>query len=327
MSGETELEARYQIYARMAAHYDTCGPLPGADDPRYVHTNATWSPDGEFLVFSRAKAKDAYQPGGTKAEYANDPKETQIQYDLYRIPFNGGKGGRPEPVLGASGNGMSNTFPKISPDGRWVAYEQRYGVDARIATLPLPAGLPRSFTEGPGLFIHPAWSPDGSEIAYLEEHEVASDLWIGPVADGLSAGPARRVETGGFSLMWPRWSPDGAAIAYIAATGDSWDIWIVAADGNSKPRQVTEGGQVHQITWMSGTPELLASGKWGRQAISLHRVDPQTGEHDALDWSVDFGLHAVFGMFDVGDDASLALYTFEEVGGDLWMLEGSNGTF
>ena len=28
------------------------------------------------------------------AEYANDPNETQIQYDLYRIPFNGGKGGK-----------------------------------------------------------------------------------------------------------------------------------------------------------------------------------------------------------------------------------------
>ena len=25
-------------------------PLPGADDPRYVHTNAVWSPDGKYLV-------------------------------------------------------------------------------------------------------------------------------------------------------------------------------------------------------------------------------------------------------------------------------------
>ena len=33
-------------------------PLPGADDPRYVHTTATWSPDGKYLVFSRAEARD-----------------------------------------------------------------------------------------------------------------------------------------------------------------------------------------------------------------------------------------------------------------------------
>ena len=46
----------------------------------------------------------------------------QIQYDLYRIPFNDGKGGQPEPIAGASRNGMSNSFPKVSPDGRWIVF-------------------------------------------------------------------------------------------------------------------------------------------------------------------------------------------------------------
>jgi hypothetical protein len=32
-------------------------PLPGADDPRYVHTNAVWTPDGESLVFARAESR------------------------------------------------------------------------------------------------------------------------------------------------------------------------------------------------------------------------------------------------------------------------------
>jgi Flp pilus assembly protein TadD len=99
-------------------------PLPGADDPRYVHTNANWSPDGKYLVFARAEARDAYPEGRKLAVYSNDPNETQIQYDLYRIPFNGGKGGRPEPIAGASHNGMSNSFPKVSPDGRWIVFVQ-----------------------------------------------------------------------------------------------------------------------------------------------------------------------------------------------------------
>ena len=43
-------------------------PLPGADDQRYVHTNAVWSPDGKYLVFARAEARDAYPPGGKMAE-------------------------------------------------------------------------------------------------------------------------------------------------------------------------------------------------------------------------------------------------------------------
>jgi tetratricopeptide (TPR) repeat protein len=109
--------------------------LPGADDPHYVHTNAVWSPDGKYLVFARAVAKDAFSKGVPLAKYPNDPNETPIQYDLYRIPFNGGKGGKAEPIAGASANGMSNSFPKISPDGRWIVF-----VQARNGQLMRPDG-------------------------------------------------------------------------------------------------------------------------------------------------------------------------------------------
>ena len=81
-------------------------PLPGADDPRYVQASAVWSPDGKYLVFARAEAKDAYPPGAPLAERSNDPNETQVRYDLYRIPFDDGRGGKPEPIAGASANGV-----------------------------------------------------------------------------------------------------------------------------------------------------------------------------------------------------------------------------
>jgi hypothetical protein len=41
-----------------------------------------------------------------------------IPFDLYRIDFNHGRGGVPEPLEGASNNGMSNYFARYSPDGR-----------------------------------------------------------------------------------------------------------------------------------------------------------------------------------------------------------------
>ncbi len=97
-------------------------PLPGADDLRYVHTNAVWSPDGKYLVFARAQAREPYPEGRPAAQYANDSNETPIQYDLYRITFDEGKGCIAEPIAGASGNGMSNSFPKISPDGKWIVF-------------------------------------------------------------------------------------------------------------------------------------------------------------------------------------------------------------
>jgi tetratricopeptide (TPR) repeat protein len=132
-------------YSRETAHLQY---LPGADDERYVHANAVWSPDGKYLVFARAQAKDAYTPGAPQAKYANDPNETQIKYDLYRIPFNEGKGGKPEPIPGASGNGMSNTFPKVSPDGRWIIFVQcRNGLlmrpDSQLFIVPANGGEAR----------------------------------------------------------------------------------------------------------------------------------------------------------------------------------------
>ncbi len=96
--------------------------LPGADDPDFVQTSAFWSPDGKYLIYSKAPARDPYPNGRKKAEYANDPNETQVQYDLYRIPFNDGNGGKAERVVGASENGMSNNFPKVSPDGKWIVF-------------------------------------------------------------------------------------------------------------------------------------------------------------------------------------------------------------
>ncbi len=122
--------------------------LPGADDPDYVHCDPVWSPDGQTVVFARAGAQDPYVEGRPLATHPNDPNEPQIRYDLYRMPFNGGRGGRPEPIAGASSNGMSNTFPKISPDGKWIVFVkckngQLMRPDGRLWIVPFEGGKAR----------------------------------------------------------------------------------------------------------------------------------------------------------------------------------------
>ena len=125
----------------------TMKALPGADDTKYVQTNGTWSPDGKEIIFSRALAKDKYT-SDERPTYSGDPKETQIQYDLYRIPFNDGKGGIAKPVEGASNNQMSNSFPKFSPDGKWIIYVQAKNgqlmrPDSKLHIIPAEGGTPR----------------------------------------------------------------------------------------------------------------------------------------------------------------------------------------
>src|SRR5262249_44404636 len=136
------------------------------------HANAVWSPDGKFLVFARAAAKEAFPAGVPLAKFANDPNETRIQYDLYRIPFNGGRGGRPEAIAGASANGMSNSFPKISPDGRWVVFVQAHNgqlmrPDGKLYIVPVeggPARLMRCNT--PLMNSWHSFSPNGRWLVF-----------------------------------------------------------------------------------------------------------------------------------------------------------------
>ena len=109
--------------------------LPGADSKAYVHCDPAWTPDGKTLVFARGRAKDPYDPKVPLARYPNDPNETEMRYDLVRMPFDEGRGGPRTLIEGASDNGMSNTFPKVSPDSPSrlrTSNHRRYQVSAPL---------------------------------------------------------------------------------------------------------------------------------------------------------------------------------------------------
>ncbi|HLB74102.1 MAG TPA: tetratricopeptide repeat protein, partial [Sedimentisphaerales bacterium] len=121
--------------------------LRGANDADYVHANGCWSPDGEKIVFSKARAKDKYESEAMPTQ-VGDARETFIQYDLCVIPFNGGKGGAPKPLEGASNNGMSNSFARYSPDGKWIVFVQSEKgqltrPDSKLYIIPAEGGKAR----------------------------------------------------------------------------------------------------------------------------------------------------------------------------------------
>jgi len=123
-------------------------------------------------VYSRGVAKDPYETGHPRALYANDPNETQMQYDLYRIPFNDGKGGKAERLVGASENGMSNNFPKVSPDGKWIVFvRNKNGLlmrpDSHLYIVPFEGGKERLLNCNLKVMNSwHSWSPNGRWLVF-----------------------------------------------------------------------------------------------------------------------------------------------------------------
>jgi tetratricopeptide (TPR) repeat protein len=153
---------------------DRMKALAGADNPEYVHANACWSPDGRKLVFSRASAKDNYE-SREMPTYAGDERETFIQYDLYEIPFNDGRGGEAVAIKGASQNGASNSFARYSPDGKWIVFVQSskgqlMRPDSRLYIIPAGGGEAREMNCNLELMNSwHSWSPNSRWLVFASK--------------------------------------------------------------------------------------------------------------------------------------------------------------
>lgn len=158
--------------------------LPGADNPHYVQTSPGWSPDGRYIVFSRAKASshllqliDDYKTSGIGPEERIDDlnEKYQIQYDLYRVPFNDGNGGVPEPVNGASNNSMSNYCARYSPDGKWIVFNQsKTGLllqpDSQLYIIPAEGGTARKMRCNTDIMNSwHSWSPNSRWLVFASK--------------------------------------------------------------------------------------------------------------------------------------------------------------
>ncbi|MCK6683901.1 MAG: hypothetical protein L6R30_15985 [Thermoanaerobaculia bacterium] len=175
------------------AVYDRSGrrfrSLPGADNPSFVQTNPAFSPDGKWLVFARAPVPDiprqAIEAGPSIGQEYEDGKRT-ILYDLYRVPFNEGRGGPAEPVPGASGNARSNFFARYSPDSRWIVFCQAESMmlnrpDSALYIMPASGGSPRRLRcNAPGrMNSWHSFSPNGRWLVYSSKASgPLTQLWL-----------------------------------------------------------------------------------------------------------------------------------------------------
>ena len=174
--------------------------------------------------------------------------------DLYRVDVTGGTAVKLTSHVGYE------VFPRISPDGKTVAFTGQYDGNTEVYTIPVTGGEPCRITYsalvsrdmvgermGPNNIVM-CWTPDGKQIVYRSKTHTFSGLRGQLCKVNSQGGPAEEIPTteGGFCS----YSPDGKKLAMnrmfrefrtwkYYRGGQADDIWINTV-GTTKLEKITD---------------------------------------------------------------------------------------
>jgi Tol biopolymer transport system component len=141
-----------------------------------------------------------------------------------------------------------------------------------------------NITDDPLFNGQPAWSPDGSRIAFIEEEEAGS---IATLHVMNSDGTGDRVLVNGTgSETQPEWSPDGKSIAYVKNTGGTPSIHVVETDGSNDQVLVNMNGVAEAPSW-SPTGDRIAFAANVGENQEIFTVDPDGSNLERLTQNED----------------------------------------
>jgi len=163
-----------------------------------------WSPDGQWLAFSRTF--------GTSRK-------------VYKVAANGGE------LQELFATDMIPTHGELdwSPDGKTIAYVAQGAQGAQAIFLrSLDRGKTRQITSSTALEPDwgPAFSPDGSRIAFIRRQDIMLISADGRELQHLGRMPFRLAGS-------PRWTPDGQSIVFVAISGEGPRMMRISAMGGS----------------------------------------------------------------------------------------------
>jgi Tol biopolymer transport system component/imidazolonepropionase-like amidohydrolase len=173
------------------------------------------------------------------------------------------------------GTGMSMD---VSPDGRWIVFD----LLGHLYRVPIDGGDAEALTQssGPALNFHPAYSPDGSRIAFASDRNGQLAIWT-IAADGsdprvLHADPNVR-------FIQPTWAPDGKSIVAVR---------LVRTPGRGWHRQ---NRSLYRLPLESGEPQALIDERLTQPDAPAFAPDGKSLYYQ-VSYSIDEGL----GMLTAG---------------------------
>jgi Tol biopolymer transport system component/DNA-binding winged helix-turn-helix (wHTH) protein len=230
-------------------------------DRAFFDTWPAWAPDGKQIAFVRFPSG-----GGPGSVYVVSPL-----------------GGVERQLLDFAVRGTSLSW---SPDGRWLAAAQGAPPTSPFGTgiylIPTAGGESRQVTFPNGSSFHtaPAFSPDGSALAYASCQGPEGSLcyvWtLSLDAEARPHGAPRRLTQQGAPTSTLAWTRDGGFIIYGADWAAGARLWRVRADGSAAPeREELAGPGVFNPSTVPCCDRLAYVRDVG--AGSIYRFEPGVG--------------------------------------------------
>jgi Tol biopolymer transport system component len=172
-----------------------------------------------------------------------------------------------------------------------IAFERRPAGVSHVAVVTPNGALERQLTTAEG--GAPAWSPDGSRIAFDGRTTTGRGEIFTMAADGSDI-----TQLTDFGAIFPSWSPDGTKVAFATFTAASnYDVFVMNANGTNPTNLTSNSAEDIWPTWSpDGTRIAFQSNRDGDTEIYVVNADGtgvtdvsnrHLSQDDEPDWSPD----------------------------------------